>query len=50
MSPASEGPGRTPELDEDENGQEANKNYLKSPWWWAGIVLMTVGEAGNFLA
>jgi magnesium transporter len=26
------------------------KNYLKSPWWWAGIILMTVGEAGNFLA
>ena len=26
------------------------KTYLKSPYWWAGIVLMTVGEAGNFLA
>ena len=24
--------------------------YLKSPYWWAGILLMTVGEAGNFLA
>ena len=26
------------------------KTYLKSPYWWAGIVLMTTGEAGNFLA
>jgi hypothetical protein len=26
------------------------KSYLKSPYWWAGIILMTVGEAGNFLA
>jgi hypothetical protein len=26
------------------------QTYLKSPYWWGGIVLMTVGEAGNFLA
>lgn len=26
------------------------KSYLRSPYWWAGIVLMTIGEAGNFLA
>jgi hypothetical protein len=26
------------------------QSYLKSPYWWGGIVLMTVGEAGNFLA
>lgn len=25
-------------------------NYLRSPYWWGGIILMTVGEAGNFLA
>ncbi|KAH8702460.1 magnesium transporter NIPA-domain-containing protein [Talaromyces proteolyticus] len=25
-------------------------NYLHSPYWWAGIVLMTLGEMGNFLA
>jgi hypothetical protein len=25
-------------------------SYLKSPYWWFGIILMTVGEAGNFLA
>ena len=32
--------------------EEANKqkSYLKSPYWWLGIILMTVGEAGNFLA
>lgn len=29
---------------------EDHSNYLKSPYWWGGIVLMTVGEAGNFLA
>lgn len=32
---------------EDEN---QDSNYLRSPYWWGGIVLMTVGEAGNFLA
>jgi magnesium transporter len=26
------------------------KSYLKSPYWWAGILLMTIGETGNFLA
>lgn len=26
------------------------KTYLKSPYWWAGIILMVVGEAGNFIA
>ncbi|RMZ73285.1 DUF803 domain membrane [Pyrenophora seminiperda CCB06] len=25
-------------------------SYLKSPYWWFGIILMTVGECGNFLA
>ena len=25
-------------------------SYLKSPYWWLGIVMMTTGEAGNFLA
>ncbi|KAF8469179.1 magnesium transporter NIPA-domain-containing protein [Kalaharituber pfeilii] len=27
-----------------------NKMYLQSPWWWFGLVLMTIGECGNFLA
>lgn len=26
------------------------KTYLSSPYWWAGILLMIIGEAGNFLA
>ena len=26
------------------------KSYLKSPYWWAGLVMITIGEAGNFLA
>ena len=29
---------------------EEDTNYLKSPYWWAGITLMVTGEAGNFLA
>ncbi|EGX48680.1 hypothetical protein AOL_s00079g319 [Orbilia oligospora ATCC 24927] len=24
--------------------------YLRSKWWWTGIILMTIGECGNFLA
>jgi drug/metabolite transporter (DMT)-like permease len=39
--------------DSDSSGQDEaykQKSYLKSPYWWAGIILMTVGEAGNFLA
>jgi len=28
----------------------ARKTYLKSPYWWGGIILMTIGETGNFLA
>ncbi|KAM0804858.1 magnesium transporter NIPA-domain-containing protein, partial [Usnea florida] len=26
------------------------KTYLKSPYWWTGIILMIAGEAGNFIA
>lgn len=26
------------------------ENYLKSRWWWLGVLLMTVGETGNFVA
>lgn len=32
------------------SGSGAEKSYLRSPYWWLGISLMTVGEAGNFLA
>ena len=34
----------------DQEDQDHRKTYLKSPYWWAGIVLMIIGEAGNFLA
>ncbi|RYP92224.1 hypothetical protein DL770_001643 [Monosporascus sp. CRB-9-2] len=36
-----------------ENGHGDSKvasTYLKSPAWWLGQILMTVGEMGNFLA
>lgn len=26
------------------------KSYLRSPYWWAGMLLMVIGESGNFLA
>jgi hypothetical protein len=37
-------------LDVGEPAEPGQKSYLHSPYWWAGIVLMTVGECGNFLA
>ncbi|CAI6333235.1 unnamed protein product [Periconia digitata] len=40
--------------EEEEDGPEEpaykQKSYLRSPYWWTGIILMTTGEAGNFLA
>ncbi|KAL4980161.1 magnesium transporter NIPA-domain-containing protein [Aspergillus desertorum] len=30
--------------------QGRRKSYLRSPYWWAGIILMTLGETGNFMA
>lgn len=33
-----------------DDGHKHDSTYLKSPYWWGGIVLMTIGEAGNFLA
>ena len=36
--------------EKDDNDDEDRKSYLRSPYWWLGITLMTVGEAGNFLA
>lgn len=30
--------------------KEDKESYLRSPYWWAGIVLMILGEAGNFIA
>ena len=30
--------------------QGERKTYLKSPYWWLGLILMITGEAGNFIA
>ena len=38
------------DLDVEYDDHHEKSSYLRSPWWWAGIILMTVGEAGNFLA
>lgn len=36
---------------EDKNLQHGHrKSYLRSPYWWVGIVLMVLGETGNFMA
>ena len=37
------------EFEKESSGQQ-QPNYLKSPYWWLGLVFMIVGEAGNFLA
>ena len=36
--------------DGSENETHGGQTYLRSPYWWAGITLMVIGEAGNFLA
>ncbi|WEW56523.1 hypothetical protein PRK78_001969 [Emydomyces testavorans] len=41
--------GTVTSLERDFQSRE-RKSYLRSPYWWVGIVLMTIGEAGNFLA
>ena len=35
---------------EGSNDIDERRSYLTSGYWWLGIVMMTVGEAGNFLA
>ncbi|KIW19932.1 hypothetical protein PV08_00507 [Exophiala spinifera] len=35
---------------EPENDDQDRPSYLRSPVWWLGLVLMIVGEIGNFLA
>ncbi|KAH7308200.1 magnesium transporter NIPA-domain-containing protein [Stachybotrys elegans] len=35
--------------DEDDN-ETSPSTYLKSPYWWLGQILITLGEMGNFLA
>lgn len=42
--------GSTMKQSEKHPEHAERKSYLRSPYWWAGIILMIVGEAGNFLA
>lgn len=44
------GKGGAEEEEDEEAGSVKEKSYLQSPIWWAGITMMTLGEAGNFLA
>lgn len=41
-----------PENDTEDAKGEAGQSssYLKSPYWWLGQILITLGEMGNFLA
>lgn len=34
----------------ERSNEKRDSTYLQSPYWWGGIILMTIGEAGNFLA
>lgn len=38
------------QTDDTSKDDEVSSSYLKSPSWWLGQVLMTIGEMGNFLA
>ncbi|KAF3901801.1 hypothetical protein AA313_de0205788 [Arthrobotrys entomopaga] len=41
----------SPERSPSKNGRGSpGPPYLRSKWWWTGIILMTIGECGNFLA
>ena len=42
--------GDSGESDYEEELDEVASTYLKSPYWWLGQVLITLGEMGNFLA
>lgn len=33
-----------------EDDDRGRQSYLTSPYWWTGLILMIIGEAGNFLA
>jgi hypothetical protein len=35
---------------EGHNTKKVSSTYLKSPYWWLGQILITLGEMGNFLA
>lgn len=37
-------------VSDKESGTVERQSYLSSPYWWGGIILMFVGEVGNFIA
>jgi magnesium transporter len=36
--------------DDDDDDYDEETQYLKSSLWWTGLVLMAIGETGNFVA
>ncbi|KAF7555224.1 hypothetical protein G7046_g6598 [Stylonectria norvegica] len=42
--------GASHDSDSEDYDDSAGSTYLKSPYWWLGQVLITLGEMGNFLA
>lgn len=43
--------GPTPPSEaDDDDARTAASSYLRSPYWWLGQVLISLGEMGNFLA
>lgn len=40
----------TSKEDGEEEVRSPDQQYLSSPYWWLGLVLMSIGECGNFLA
>lgn len=41
---------RTARPEDKDEGFGDRKSYLQSPYWWVGIILMCLGETGNFMA
>ena len=35
---------------DDREDDDHGTQYLHSPLWWTGLVLMVIGESGNFIA
>ncbi|KAI0033804.1 magnesium transporter NIPA-domain-containing protein [Vararia minispora EC-137] len=40
----------TNDHDQEEEGRGTGKSYLQSKLWWAGFLLMNLGEVGNFIS
>ncbi|KAJ4341550.1 hypothetical protein N0V95_007168 [Ascochyta clinopodiicola] len=50
LIPQESSPARGDHVDGEGHMACKQPSYLKSTYWWLGIILMTIGEAGNFLA